>query len=74
MDNSSTPAVLPDAPEPATAPAEVLRRAAQLSGQARRSGRWYGTYLLVFAAGSFAISILTGALRGPSGVLTTTLL
>lgn len=73
MDNSSTPRVLPDTAT-TSAPQDALEQAARLSGQARRSTRWYGSYLLVFAAGSFAVSVLTGALQGPSGVLVTTLL
>jgi hypothetical protein len=73
MDSSSDPRVLPDAAA-TTAPQEALDQAARLSGRARRSTRWYGRYLLVFAAGSFAVSVLTGTLRGPSGVLVTTVL
>jgi hypothetical protein len=72
MDNSS-PGLLPDhaaAPDPQ----DALAHAARLSDRARRSTRWYGRYLLVFAAGSFVVAVLTGLLRGPSGVLTTTLL
>lgn len=61
-------------PITATTSAEDLRRAAELSGRARRSTRWYARYLLVFALGSFLLSVLTGTLPGRSGVLTTTLL
>lgn len=53
-------------------PAEALRRATELSGHARRSARWYVSYLLAFAAGSFAVSVLTRAFPGPSGVAVTT--
>lgn len=74
MDNSSTPRVLPDTATTTPAPQDALEQAARLSAQARRSTRWYASYLLVFAAGSFVASVLTGALRGPYGVLITTLL
>ena len=70
MDDFSQPQVLP---EP-TASTDALERATQLSGRARRSTRWYGSYLLVFAAGSFAVSVLTGAVPGPRGTLTVMLL
>ena len=53
-------------------PAAALRRAAELSGRARRSSRWYVRYLLVFAVGSFAMSVLTGAFPGGPGVAVTT--
>ena len=58
----------------ATASAADLRRAADLSGRAQRATRWYARYLLVFAAGSFALSVLTGTLPSRPGVLITTLL
>jgi len=51
-----------------------LRRAAELSGRGRRATRWYANYLLVFALGSFALSVLTGTLPTGPGVLVTTLL
>ncbi len=52
-------------------PAEALRRAAELSARARRSSHWYVTYLLAFAGGSFAISVLTGTFPSPAGVAVT---
>ena len=70
MDNVSVPRVLPDPPPHASSTA--LEHAAQLSATARRSTRWYGNYLLVFAAGSFAFSVLTGVLHGGHGVAVTT--
>jgi hypothetical protein len=73
MDSSPARRVLPETTPP-PAPRDALMQAARLSDQARRSTRWYGRYLLVFAAGSFVVSVLTGAVPGPYGVLVTTLL
>ncbi|HEY5821378.1 MAG TPA: hypothetical protein VIT20_05355 [Propionibacteriaceae bacterium] len=36
---------------------ETLDRAAQLSGRSRLSTRWFATYLLIFAVGSFAMAM-----------------
>lgn len=43
---------------------DALSEASRLSTQARRSGRWYARYLLVYAAVSFALAI-GFALVGP---------
>lgn len=49
-----------------------LDEVARLSGAARRSSRWYRTYLLVFAAASFVLAVTTGLLAGTPGVAVVT--
>ncbi|GAA1429778.1 hypothetical protein GCM10009616_12660 [Microlunatus lacustris] len=49
-------------------PPAQLEEVARLSGAARRSSRWYRTYLLVFAAASFVLAVATGLLAGTPGV------
>jgi hypothetical protein len=53
-------------------PSADLDRAARLSAAARRSTRWYSQYLLVFAAASFLLAVLTGVFSRPAGVVVTT--
>ena len=55
-----------------TAPTVQLDQVARLSGAARRSSRWYRTYLVVFAAASFALAVATGLLAGTPGVAVVT--
>ena len=61
----------PVATSPAVS-ADQLDRAARLSGAARRSSRWYRTYLVVFAAGSFVLAVATGLWAGGPGVAVVT--
>jgi hypothetical protein len=53
-------------------PADQLDQAVRPSGAARRSSRWYRTYLLVFAAGSLVLSVGTGLWVGGPGVAVVT--
>jgi len=55
-----------------SAPTVQLDEVARLSGAARRSSRWYRTYLLVFAAASFVLAVATGLLAGTPGVAVVT--
>ena len=44
--------------------ATALRQAAELSAATRRAGRWYSTYLAVFAVATFAMCIAFGLVGG----------
>ena len=72
MESAAVPSTSRSDPRSSDDPAAALRRATELSGRARRSSRWYVGYLLVFAAGSFAVSVLTGAFPRPAGIAVTT--
>lgn len=49
--------------------AESLARADVLTTKARRSTRWYGRYLLVYAAGAFALSLAFGLIPVKTAVI-----
>jgi hypothetical protein len=55
-----------------TSPAAQLDQVARLRDTARRSSRWYRTYLLVFAGASFGLAVGTGWSGGGVGVAVVT--
>jgi hypothetical protein len=72
MDPLSSPfAGTPSSPAASLEPSAALEQATRLSSRARRSTRWYGHYLLGFAAASLVMSVLTGV-SGRRGVLVVT--
>ncbi len=52
--------------------ATALRRAAELSAATRRAGRWYATYLTIFALATFAMCIGFGLIGGRWGAIVLT--
>jgi hypothetical protein len=44
--------------------ATALRQAAELSAATRRAGRWYATYLMIYAAATFAMCVGFGLIGG----------
>lgn len=52
--------------------ATALRQAAELSAATRRAGRWYTTYLAVFAVATFALCIGFGLIGGRWGAIVLT--
>jgi len=50
----------------------ALRRAAELSAATRRAGRWYTTYLTIFAVATFAMCIGFGLIGGRWGAIVLT--
>ncbi len=56
----------PTTTSPAASAAQ-LDQVARLRDTARRSSRWYRTYLLVFAAASFVLAVGTGQFAGGAG-------
>ena len=44
--------------------ATALRRAAELSAATRQAGRWYTTYLTIYAVATFAMCVSFGLMGG----------
>lgn len=49
-------------------PQAALDQAHRLAQNAKRSSRWYATYLVIYAVATFVVSLIIGATASPLGV------